>query len=221
MIRDQIVALSDSGISQRGISRLLKCGETYTSRVLKDIGKRSSTQSKTKYDRFDMLDEFTCYCLGLFQADGTMRLQGKTSYQFKITLIDKDVIGFISREFNRKYQIGESSRYGKKGKCLYTFSISGDAGRKIYSYQDSYKNFESLILSMGQDQRRHFLRGFFDGDGCISISRDKRCNSILARADFNCFLPFEVKWVRILLKDFNLRESKNQTKNTFVTRYTI
>lgn len=152
---------------------------------------REEYKFKTKYnvdvDFFKSINtEEKAYILGFICADG--HIDGE-SYRIKIALKDGDykLLESIRNAMHSTHPIERNIQrlnpYKKSdNQILYQCSISfngkelvtplinmGLSGKKTYNLNGSIMNLipESLI--------RHFLRGYFDGDGCISW--DKRYSS--------------------------------------------
>lgn len=135
---------------------------------------------KKKYNEnyFEKIDtEDKSYFLGLICADGNVTNNPKTHrYQLTLKLHTKDlhilnsfikcVEGEMSVWFHGQREIGEVKLSGKK--IINDLIKLGVFPNKslILKYPNIEEKFE-----------RHFLRGYFDGDGCIRVSTDKRDNS--------------------------------------------
>jgi intein-encoded DNA endonuclease-like protein len=127
---------------------------------------------------FEQIDsEEKAYFLGLICADGNITNNSEIHrYQISLKLHIKDLhilnsfIKSIDGEmcvwFHKHQEIGEVKISGKK--------IINDIG-KLGVIPN-----KSLVIKypiIEEKFERHFLRGYFDGDGCIRISTDKRDNS--------------------------------------------
>ena len=125
-------------------------------------------------DYFKIQSSDMAYVLGLLSADGCI-----TNNQMSLKLIDRDILEKI------KVSMCSDLSICKAGKnqggldnyqirvSLSNFTISpveyGLTERKTFTNQFS-KKLKSRFYS-------DFIRGYFDGDGCISYSKDKRKNS--------------------------------------------
>lgn len=172
---------------------LTKIGAKYNldrhvvSRRLKELGyKVINHQNKVKFNNtvFDSIDtEEKAYWLGFIFADGYIGFQKKgkkSNYDFELSLkgTDKEHLGkfnkFMEHDDKNHVKIGktfcgevecERCRWFISDRHLWeTLNSYGCTPRKSLTLQfpdkSIFKN-ESLI--------RHFIRGYFDGDGCISF----------------------------------------------------
>lgn len=135
---------------------------------------------RKKYNEnyFETIDtEDKAYFLGLIYSDGCL-INNQKEYRYKLTLKlhikDKDILEkFI------KYVDGEMDLWfhGQREMCEISLS-----GKKIVSdlqNKGAYPNktFNIKYPELDENLERHFLRGYFDGDGCIRINVDKRDGS--------------------------------------------
>ena len=114
------------------------------------------------------------YVLGLLSADGCI-----TNNQVSLKLIDRDILEKI------KVSMCSDLSICKAGK--------NQGGLDNYQIRVSLSNFTVSPIEYGLTERKtftnqfpkklksrfysDFIRGYFDGDGCISYSKDKRKNS--------------------------------------------
>lgn len=129
------------------------------------------------YQYFDKIDtEAKSYILGFIFADGSIfRSKSKDSYCLEIGLNKRDVefLELVKREIcpsNTIYYKGEkvviniSSKYLCEG-LINNFNITLNKSHNIYL------NFN--ISRIPINLRRHFIRGFFDGDGHVGTCKYK------------------------------------------------
>ncbi len=158
---------------------------------------------KKKYNEnyFQVIDsEDRAYFLGLIYADGCIINDSKNfRYRLVLKLHTKDK--HILEEFINCIG-GEMSVWinGQRDMCEIGFS-----GKKIISDLESIgliqnKTFSLKYPKIEEGLERHFLRGYFDGDGCIRKNMDKRDNS--QRGD-----------LRIVGGSINFLEKMNQRMN--------
>lgn len=127
---------------------------------------------------FETIDsEDKAYFLGFICADGCL-INDINKYRYKLNLKIhiKDI--HILEEFIKKIN-GEMDVWinGKRNMCEISLS-----GKKIVSdLMDKgifpKKTFKLTYPKINENLERHFLRGYFDGDGCIRINIDKRDGS--------------------------------------------
>lgn len=121
--------------------------------------------------------EFKAYLLGFLYADGCI-LKTKTGYQLEINLAEKDKEHL--QKLNYIISLGKRKIYKK----LYNKKYLG--ARLIIANQ----RFCNELLSLGMVLKKslileppknlpnkwikHFIRGYFDGDGCITFNKNHR-----------------------------------------------
>lgn len=135
---------------------------------------------RKKYNEnyFEKIDsEDKAYFLGLICADGCI-INNEVTHRYQLTLklhtkdenILKDFIKCIDGEM-------EIWKHGQREMVEVKLS-----GKKIINDLfklgiTSNKTFNIKYPKLPNNLERHFLRGYFDGDGCIRINKDKRDNS--------------------------------------------
>ena len=114
------------------------------------------------------------YVLGYLYADGSMEdasyLRGK---YVRVSSTDKDTILMIKKLLESKHTIVESNP--RKGKKQYLLRIGNTALYDSLTKIGLYPN-KSLTISMPHvpdEFFSDFVRGYFDGDGCVSLYRTK------------------------------------------------
>lgn len=147
---------------------------------IKRKDKKYIKKNKYFYDEnyFEKIDsEEKAYFLGFIFSDGSVIYDTKKS-QYKVCLklhtkdkhILESFIECIKGEMkiwkHGQREIGEVSLSGKK--ITNDLIKLGATPKKTFTLQ--YPNIEENL-------ERHFLRGYFDGDGCIRVNIDKRDGS--------------------------------------------
>ena len=126
---------------------------------------------------FDSIDtEEKAYWLGFIFADGTissspLRGDAKTQYQFELSLSSKDLnhlekfAKFI--EYKQPLYCDEiRCRLSLYSKHLWqVLNVNGCTPQKSLTLK-----FPKVELFKSRDLIRHFIRGYFDGDGCLTWS---------------------------------------------------
>lgn len=130
------------------------------------------------------------YVLGFFAADGNLTLGKRGNHYIEFTSCDRDIIEKIRLIFSSNHKISE--RKSKKENNRNSFRIQ--IGSKIL-FQDLIKigftpnKSKSLAYpKIPERYFRHFVRGYFDGDGHVTegIYR-KRGRKIFSRLLFSGF----------------------------------
>lgn len=127
---------------------------------------------------FENIDtEDKAYFLGLIYSDGCI-INNQDDYRYKLTLKlhnkDKDILlEFI------KYVEGEMDVWfhGQREMCEVSLSGKKIVNDLIDKGAHPKKTFNLNYPVLNENLERHFLRGYFDGDGCVRINTDKRDGS--------------------------------------------
>jgi intein/homing endonuclease len=128
-------------------------------RVNKDFFKKWSTEM--------------AYVLGFFTADGNLTVNHRNGHYIEFTSCDRAIIWDIRKSLNSDYKISE--RTGRKNDwnkyyrlqigCREIFNDLEELGMKTRKSNDL--EFPKVPMQYLGD----FLRGYFDGDGCVSFGR--------------------------------------------------
>ena len=149
----------DENLSRRKVTKLLKdAGETI-------INKHNEIKFNQQY--FDLIDtEEKAYWLGFIFADGCIMTN---NYTFELSLGKQDEdhikkfvsdVQFTGKIYNKKYATSCSLR----SKYFWTqLNSLGCIPKKSLVLE-----FPDISVFSNKDLIRHFIRGYFDGDGCIS-----------------------------------------------------
>ena len=233
---EDILKLYKSGVSITKISKKFKTDRTRISKILVKNGIIiENFQNKTKFDEhiFDIIDtEEKAYWLGFIFADGYISSSPldpnkKSRYNFELSLKLSDRTHL--NKFNKfmKYNGDNIKLDNKRKRCRWsivnkhlwiTLNNLGCIPNKSLVLKFPDKNiFKSLDLII------HFIRGYFDGDGCISYGfSDKNKTNvipvclILGTKDFLSELSLQIGKIGRLRKTKNIYAlyfSKNQTIN--------
>jgi intein-encoded DNA endonuclease-like protein len=212
LTKDEIIELYNSNKSSNAIAKICGCSGENIIRILKNenIQRRVNTESHKKYtindNIFDNIDtQEKAYILGLFYADGYNNEKGAAhiTLQYK----DKQILEDI-----RKY-IGSN-------KPLRFIQIEKEQDMCSLNIENKYISnklaelgcvqCKSLILKFPTEEQvpshlhNHFIRGYFDGDGCISYS--SKYNVYTFALEGNKY--FTLKAQEILMKECFLNKTK-------------
>lgn len=154
-----------------------------------DFNSRKYTHNENFFEIID--NEHKAYWLGFFYADGFIvnKTKHMRNQQFGITLMIDD-IGHLYKFKNDIQATNPIHIYNQEKKRQEGFNCK-DSCRILLSSQKTVDDLikqgciehKTLILKYPTvkqvpiNLQRHFIRGYFDGDGSISFnSRDNRCN---------------------------------------------
>lgn len=185
---EDILELYNQGLPPTQIAENLGCCPVNITRRLKKSGILfTRNYSATRYSRinryaidedyFKNIDsEGKAYFLGLMYSDGSV-----TNNQFYLKLKDEDVI----QQFKQELKTEAPIRRIEKPWDAYILTVSCKKLCKHLIHQGCVPNKTRVIQvpKLREDLYRHFIRGFFDGDGCLQL-QDKiyRCRFDLTSA---------------------------------------
>lgn len=174
----QICLLYNNGMSSIKIAKQYNCSYQTICKILQQNNikiREPSYRKRTHYllneDYFQQIDSpEKAYILGYFYADAYNNTDG---YQIKLTLNNQDLE--ILQKFSNIF-------YGKEKLYHHNDKISSLV---IYSKKMSIdlhnqgciqaKTFKIQFPSLQNNLISHFMRGYFDGDGCLSINIKNKC----------------------------------------------
>ena len=183
---EEIIKLWESGVSLCALQKQFKINKKTISNKLRELGYDViNPQLELQFNEhiFDSIDtEEKAYWLGFIFADGNIRtvknFDKKSEYGFQITLKKSDSEHLLKfnqfmrhKKDNRHYHNTKSptcSWYVTNQHLWETLNSYGCTPNKSLTLKFPDKNIfknESLI--------RHFIRGYFDGDGCFSQDKIK------------------------------------------------
>ena len=122
---------------------------------------------------FDIITKDNSYFLGLMWADGNIKKFTENSYQFEIGLIDEGIIKSFAELLETKYSIKVSKRINENP--IYHIRVNnkhfGETLAKLgYINKKTDRNY---LPNIPKEYMFDFIRGYFDGDGCVFIHKSK------------------------------------------------
>lgn len=185
---------------------------------------KSQSELQRKYaiqeDYFDNINiEDKAYILGFFYADG---YHNPKLNQISITLQekDKDILSEINKRIQPTKPLTFIKRSGEKDGCnrqnQYRMVINSKYMSSIFTKRGLDNNKTSSLdypSYIPEELERHFIRGYFDGDGWIKkISRDKRYSygTISIMGTMNLLEGIK----GVLLKELNIKSYIGKTVST-------
>lgn len=139
-------------------------------------------RNKVDDNYFETIDtEHKAYWLGFLMADGYITNRGN---EIGLTLAtkDKDMIEKFKHDIKSTYPIRDYEHYNKSFNCITKESKMVVTSKKMYNdLVDKGFTLDKTNHCLFPDEnvvpkdlQRHFIRGYFDGDGSLSISGDKK-----------------------------------------------
>lgn len=132
----------------------------------------NSRQSCVNQDFFKKWSKEMAYILGFWYADGC--IYGGKMIDFTVQKKDKYILKLIAKEIDYQGQVqrcSNRSAYQLNFSCVEMYrDIVRLGGTERKSLAIDFPNIPEKYLS-------HFVRGYFDGDGCIMNLKNNRVNS--------------------------------------------
>lgn len=130
--------------------------------------------SKTKnHNYFSEIDtELKAYFLGLMQSDGWIHSKSEKSNQVGLCLAEDYILEKFKQELDSENKIVIRHQRKEHYKALYQLQIDSPFLYKDllkYGVDDKFKSCYMPILP--KKLYNHYLRGLFDGDGCVCIGK--------------------------------------------------
>lgn len=203
-----IIRLHKSGYSPRKIAPLYNVEYKTIYRMLKKENhyiNRSKNAFTRKYDcdnqYFDNIDtEHKAYWLGLIAADGYVATNKRHLLSLTLHQDDSKILSLFLKDLKSDYPI----IYNKRDKCckvdinskqiVTNLSIYNIIPRKTFKFRFPNKLDDKLY--------NHFIRGYFDGDGCVYISKTKQIEYTITSNTY-----FLEQLQDILIKQCNLNKT--------------
>lgn len=185
--RNKIKALYEDGLSGCKISKIINCSSPTIYRILKEMGiKARSNKINSKIyscneNYFENIDtEEKAYWLGFISADGYISIR-KNQISFGISIGIKDIqhLYKLNKCLNSTYPIKEYKVTGgyKVGAEYCRLFITSDKLVKdlIYNGVIPHKSLKiHFPTTIPDNLTRHFIRGYFDGNGCYKKNKEGR-----------------------------------------------
>ncbi len=134
------------------------------------------TKQKVNIDFFKKWTKDMAYLLGFFAADGGMFINSGGSKYLQFTSTDYEILEKIRTLLLAKQKIALKKKISKNHKDCYLLQIgSKEMFHDLKSLGFTPNKELNMNLPRISDKYfSHFLRGYFDGDGCISKSYYKK-----------------------------------------------
>lgn len=175
---------------------------------------RSASESARKYEinhsYFKSINnKKKAYILGFLFADGYNH-QDKKSIVLQLSYPDEYILSLIGKEIYLNNDFYLAERFHPDHKTQYSLRIYSEQLSKDLANLGCIQK-KSLVLkfptNLHEKYYSHFLRGYFDGDGCISIGKRNQQVTFLGTLDFLN------KIQEILIKECKLNKVKPFKRN--------
>lgn len=140
----------------------------------------SSTKYFINHSFFDQIDrEDKAYILGILYADGCNH---ESIHQVELSLIDKDkdILEKINKCLNHTKPLQFIKKRSTQHSNVYrVMMVSKNISNKLSLLGCcKKKTFKLKFPSLDENLIRHFIRGYFDGDGSLYINQKKKSSCI-------------------------------------------
>lgn len=162
-----------------------------------------------------VVNELEAYLLGFFYADGSVTGYKYGAYRvFSITLAEKDkdflqwICNVINDDLNTKYEL----KYNIKTKSYKLNICKKEFIEKIINlgiiHNKTYEENDYIFLNVPNELKKHFIRGYFDGDGCICFDNKNKARINIVSLNWNLLLSI-YKYIQTY---FNFGQLKKDDK---------
>ena len=226
---DEMKKLYESGLSSSEIGEKYNVTHTAILKILKknNVHRRASETTHRKYaineSFFDLIStEEQAYFLGFLYADGSNNMLYNYSTSIGLSEIDKEILIKFAKliYINENDAINAVKTYDRshhdKGTECVLYINSKHICVKLYNlgcvpqktFILKYPNF------LNKDLHRHFIRGYFDGDGSIYGENEKFTGvKIVSTKEFLYGVQNEIKDI---CSSTIYKNSKENDKNTYI-----
>lgn len=182
----------DQGLNLREIGSQLGCSHRTVGNWMSSLGIERRQAAEGRRSSFDarLEKEFSTWSprmaefLGYIWADGSVSLD-KRALELKCSRKDKVILEVLKEEFGFHQSVCDRDEYNPEtGKTYFksTMVISGVrfVGRLVsYGIVPRKTYLDLSFPNVPEEFLSHFIRGYFVGDGCISLKRDgEGCGSV-------------------------------------------
>lgn len=216
--------LTNENASIEDICKKFKVNHTTFPKYLKEyLGIKIEKRVKHtfNFNYFDSIDtEEKAYWLGFIYADGyisssPLKSGGKKSYTFELSLKldDQNHLRNLQKELNTKRPVlitNTRCRLLVNSKHFWeTLNNYGCTPKKSLTL-----NFPNINIFKSKDLIRHFMRGYFDGDGCISYANKNHTILNMQLLGTKQFLQIFIQNLPEDLQDFTIRHNHNNIEES-------
>ena len=209
-IIEDMYKLFKSGMPKKAIGEKYNVSAMVVTNLLKNAGYSLDNCDITFFDEIDT--EEKAYWLGFLYADGYISKTSEICVDLKIL----DVAHLI--KFKRSLDANtavrsdirlQRARFSVKNKYLHmALNNLGCINNKSLVL-----TFPNENIFVNSDLIRHFIRGYFDGDGCLSFARNKYFTPRITILGTKDFLISLLKHIQKYLSIENLRFYKDKRHN--------
>ncbi len=165
------------------------------------------------------------YILGFFAADGNLIKNKRGGCFFSLEICDKDIIEKIKIIMKVEHKIGVRPAVGRH-QARYRLQIGS---KEIYSdlrklgFSD-HKTYNMTVPNVPEKYLHHFVRGYFDGDGCVwvgFIHKDRRRQTLAILSSFTSCSETFLRRLRLRLEKHSIKGRMTCRKTYFRLCYSV
>ena len=151
------------------------------------------------------------YVLGFFAADGCMIQNNRDGHFIEFHINDRDILVAIQRAVESNHKISVRVRKNPKHKVGYRIQLgSKEMYKDLLSLgMCSRKSLALQMPTVPQKYFKHFLRGYFDGDGCVYFKKlqfaDRKNKRYILQSVFSCGTFNFLTELLILLRGYGVQ----------------
>lgn len=156
-------------------------------------GKRPHTKYDVDASFFEKWDEESAYVYGYILADGSLNLSAKyngkrtNKYTLRFKTKDRSLLQQIKESLSSEHPIRKiNTRRGDNKRVYHELSIARKAlvsDLVDYGVEQNKTHTISFPEFLPSDMYRHFIRGFFDGDGSVYRTDKFVCASFTTQSE--------------------------------------
>jgi len=178
---DEISEMHARGETQKSMAQTLSVSLNTIRRQMKKLGLKGQSEGVRKYEinstLFDSIDSpAKAYWLGFLLADGCLAKSANTYRALRLSIQDRDRLHLeaFAKFVGYGGKIHESDRDGHRRISVVFNDVRMGQQLTKHGWLDYKSGKDSRIIDIVPDQFFSvFIRGYFDGDGCISSQKRK------------------------------------------------
>ena len=126
-------------------------------------------KKKLNQDFFKIWSPEMAYVLGYFAADGSMLKNSRGAHFIEFTSTDKILLDNLQKVTSSNHKISMRNKRNNKWKTQYRLQLGSKewfADLQLLGFTQK-KSCSLEFPKVSKDLLGHFIRGYFDGDGCV------------------------------------------------------
>lgn len=226
--QNKVINLFKKGYTHSQICKQLNCPKSSVSsvksRFIDELGEVSKEYYNTSLGTyFDVIDsERKAYFLGFFLADGSVSSTGRFSINIPST--DRNILDELALELNLSTKVIIRERAARKvqAQLRWTNQQMFNTFKEVYNIlpdKTHHPLLQNLLNKIPDEYKASFIRGFFDGDGCLEADKGVFTFRFVG-TDFN-FLEQISTYLCNRLPDTSYYFSKKEGKTCFWYVFTL